>query len=401
MPDLAVSEYIAQQLVTYEGETQGHRERVAAWCTELAMALHLRPVEAAALQEAALLHGTEVPQNISPSPDAESILAHFRGDEGRKDAYARVASLLTIADRFDGWTDSALVQSAAPGTLLDRCSSSEDLSQKAASYLVKRLRRSTVDELKQLMARLPVYPAVAMRLYALLSDSRVSLGTLEQLAKSDQVLAGKLIRASNSAFYSPVVPICTISKAIGYVGTEDARRILLASALQPLFATETMRKQWEHSLQSAAYAERIADLSNGVDKAEAFLLGLLHDAGRLALSLLPTAVSDSIDRLCDRGCPATVAESVVCGVDHAEAGAHVLAFWKFPASAVEAVRHHHRPELSESPLASVLYLAEVWSDGDGEPVNEDRYRRATQILGAKHSDLLDARHRPIGALSGL
>ena len=62
MPDLAVSEYIAQQLVTYEGETQGHRERVAAWCTELAMALHLRPVEAAALQEAALLHGTEVPQ---------------------------------------------------------------------------------------------------------------------------------------------------------------------------------------------------------------------------------------------------------------------------------------------------------------------------------------------------
>ena len=252
------------------------------------------------------------------------------------------------------------------------------------------------------MARLPVYPAVAMRLYALLSDSRVSLGNARA---AGQVRSGPGGQANTRVKFGLfIVQWCRFVLSPKPSATSEPRtrdEYYSPVRCSPLFATETMRKQWEHSLQSAAYAERIADLSNGVDKAEAFLLGLLHDAGRLALSLLPTAVSDSIDRLCDRGCPATVAESVVCGVDHAEAGAHVLAFWKFPASAVEAVRHHHRPELSESPLASVLYLAEVWSDGDGEPVNEDRYRRATQILGAKHSDLLDARHRPIGALSGL
>ena len=43
---------------------------------------------------------------------------------------------------------------------------------------------------------------------------------------------------------------------------------------------------------------------------------------------------------------------------HGEVGSETLTQWKFPAEIIEAVRWHHRPERSELPLSSLLYLAE-------------------------------------------
>ena len=41
-----------------------------------------------------------------------------------------------------------------------------------------------------------------------------------------------------------------------------------------------------------------------------------------------------------------------------EIGASALERWRFPPHLVEAVRFHHKPEQTESPLAAVLYLME-------------------------------------------
>ncbi|MBV8820582.1 MAG: HDOD domain-containing protein, partial [Acidobacteriaceae bacterium] len=105
-------------------------------------------------------------------------------------------------------------------------------------------------------------------------------------------------------------------------------------------------------------------MSKTIDPGEAFLLGLLHDIGKLALLLMPKGINSTLERLAARGCQISAAELVLCGFDHGDAGAEVLRHWKFADELIEAVEHHHEPERSEGPLASLLYLAEFWTDSD-------------------------------------
>jgi putative nucleotidyltransferase with HDIG domain len=227
------------------------------------------------------------------------------------------------------------------------------------------------------MARLPVYPAAAMRLHRMLQTD-ITLGALEDVARMDPVIAGKLVKAANSAFYSPARPIRTVAQAISHIGTIDARRILLTSSIQPLYGSPRMRLLWKHSVEAAQVAERIAELSGKINPGEAFLIGLLHDVGKLAIALLSKEVNDSIQRLLAKGCQPAAAESVLCGFDHAEAGAEVLRQWNFEEELIDAVRHHHQPERSKSPLCSILYLTEFWTDSEEDLPSNARLTAALE-----------------------
>jgi putative nucleotidyltransferase with HDIG domain len=279
-------------------------------------------------------------------------------------------------DPIDSVLQSALVASRSDAAI-------------TTGTILRQLRIASREDLLSVMPNLPVYPAVAVRLYRLLGSDQVNLSTLETIAHSDQVVAGKLINAANSAWYSPRQPIRSVAQAIGYVGTEEARRILLASSVQPLFSSPRMRKLWKHALEAAQVAERIAELSGKVDPAEAFLVGLLHDVGKLGLSLLSRKVNDAIERLIAKGCQAGTAELVLCGIDHAEAGAEVLKYWKFADELISAVQHHHQPERASSRLAAVLYLTEFWTDSEEDLPSNARLTMAMKMTSV-NAEALDA-----------
>lgn len=382
-----------------ESGTKSHCRRVAAWCEELARKLRIPPHETAALVEAALQHHEPQPfQGNSLSrlmgdlgiqaevgtdesvrtkwKLAERILAVYRrgyrlAEAGRP---AELARILEAADCFDEQLEFAPFEQDGIEKILDQAVEEQQQTDEAIGFVLQNLRRSNRDELGQLMPKLPVYPAIAMRLYRLLASSEVTLGQLESIARTDQVVAGKLVRAANSVFYSPWQPIRSVGQAISYVGTRDARRILLASSIQPLFATPRLRKLWKHALEAAQVAEHLAALSGKVDPAEAFLMGLLHDVGKLAISLLSKDVNEAIERLLEKGCQPAVAELVLCGFDHAEGGAEVMRYWKFTEEVVAGVQYHHQPERTASPMASILYLTEFWTDSEEDiPSNARLY----------------------------
>jgi putative nucleotidyltransferase with HDIG domain len=251
------------------------------------------------------------------------------------------------------------------------------------------------------MSKLPVCPAVAMKLYGLLCADDVSLPALDGIAKSDQVVAGKMLQAANSAFYSPRQLIKTVSQAISYVGIEDARRILVASAVQPLYSSPRLRRIWKHAIEAAQVAEQIAVLCRKVDPAEAFLVGLLHDVGKLAIALMPNELNSSLDRLIVKGCESAIAEVVVCGFDHAEAGADVLNHWKFSNELVAAVRYHHMPERNNSPMSALLYLTEYWTDSEEDIPSNARLDVAFEMVGITAADLSNTKFELNEALAGL
>jgi putative nucleotidyltransferase with HDIG domain len=231
------------------------------------------------------------------------------------------------------------------------------------------------------MVQLPVYPALALRVLALVARGTVSFAELSALVSKDQALAGHLIGAANSCIYSPVGQISTIAHAISYIGLEETRRIITAASLRPLFVSSGIAELWKHSIEMSRWCEEAARTVGGVSKDEAFLAGLVHDVGRLLALKHSGEASVAYVQLMEQGCDPPFAEASVFGCDHAELGADILMVWNFPEHMVEAVLNHHHPGLSRSALGGLLYLAESRNAAENPEPSTEGIQHALTVTG--------------------
>lgn len=166
----------------------------------------------------------------------------------------------------------------------------------------------------------------------------------EQLIKTvgtDPALTARILRRVNSA---PVRPrgarIQTLPQAILYLGMRAAKNIVMSSLLvQPVGPPQPAHRTIvAHSLQVALLSRHLAPLIE-LDGDESYLLGLLHDLGRLVLDrLYPAEVAALIgldeDALLDQ-------EVQSLGITHAEAGAIIATAWHFPDMIRLVMTLHH------------------------------------------------------------
>jgi putative nucleotidyltransferase with HDIG domain len=257
-------------------------------------------------------------------------------------------------------------------------------------------------DVSRVIERLPVFPRAAREVIRQVSNPEVGPRELAAVCSLDPMLAGRMIQIANSAFYSPRLPIGTIIHAVSFIGTQTARRVLLAAALRSNFASPHTHHIWNHSLDVAQAAEMLAlKCRNKVDPQVAFLAGLVHDIGRLAFSIMPAAFLERFHRLTDGGCPPVEVEMCLSGRCHGEVGSETLAQWKFPPDIVEAVLWHHRPERSEHPLTALLYLAEFITDTQEDLPSYVRLHTACRVAGITMAALTDLRHHDSGGLESL
>src|ERR1019366_9117191 len=121
--------------------------------------------------------------------------------------------------------------------------------------------------------------------------------------------------------------IRTVGRAIAHIGLDAAKKVIAAAAARPLFASAQLRDLWRHSLDVATIAERLARTTGKADTAEAFVAGLIHDIGRLAIESLPHAAVETHHRIAEDTQCLVLADTAVLGCDHGEFGARVLEQW--------------------------------------------------------------------------
>jgi HD-like signal output (HDOD) protein len=208
---------------------------------------------------------------------------------------------------------------------------------------------------------------------------------LIELAGHDQTLAGALVQAANGAKYTWSGKVRTLEQAVAYLGEIRATQMLVEAALKPILAAVSHRRLWEHSLEAAAVAHRLATSSRMMAPSDAYLLGLVHDAGALLLALAPADARASLRSLTNAGCETPVAELLIFGTTHAQAGADVLRFWNMPEDYIDAVEHHHDPETGGGAGAALLYLTEQWTEPDGDRLRDDRLDYSLATLNLKEA----------------
>ena len=249
--------------------------------------------------------------------------------------------------------------------------------------------------------QLPTEANVACQVFrSLRAEREYELSQLVELALRDVSLTADLLRVANSALYGRTVRFSTVARAIASIGVVAARKVMLAAAMRPLYASAGLSAIWSHSLSSAPLCAALAANTGLLSAEEGLVLGLVHDIGAIAVQFLRREHLKTHRNLIEGGCPPAYVERLLLGRDHGEIGADLIAGWNFPDEFIEAVRFHHQPERSQSALAAMAYLAEFWSGLDEDIASFGRVEACLDRTGLTLETLMEL-GRPDAALNAL
>jgi len=209
------------------------------------------------------------------------------------------------------------------------------------------------------IADLPSMPPIAAKIIELLADEDTSASQLNQVITRDPSLTTKLLKISNSAFYGQSREIKTLSAAIVVLGFRTIKDLVLAVSLRDLSKRFglTEKMLWEHSVGIAIASHMTARELKFDDWEEAFISGLLHDIGKLALNMLkPEEYTMVMQQVYNKGVPFIEAERDVLGYDHSIIGAELISQWKLPTKQEYVAAYHHDLARAHSHGGSDIHL---------------------------------------------
>lgn len=196
---------------------------------------------------------------------------------------------------------------------------------------------------------LPTLPTVASQLITLTSREDTTLADIGNLVSQDISISAKILKVSNSAFYSFPQKIGSIKQAVSILGMNAVRSLVLSFS----FLTIKGGKQasrfdfkhfWERSLASAVASRLILENVKGADTEQIFISGLLQNLGELILAkIFPEKYDEVLANVEENQCDLQAAEEAVFGINHAVVGTEVARNWGFPDILVEPILYHHDP----------------------------------------------------------
>lgn len=211
---------------------------------------------------------------------------------------------------------------------------------------------------------LPPMPKVAQKILSIVSNPETSARDLQKLISSDQALAAKILKISNSALFSLMREISSLSHAIMILGFSTIKSIVLTSSAQAIFkgSKQSLKDKilWEHSVFVAIASRILSEKRYPSLKESAFTGGLLHDIGKAILS-------KSLEREYDQifqevyGTPHSFLdhENEIFGFNHTDVGYLVLQKWNISNILEETVHFHHHIEKSSHDFLGIVNIVSL------------------------------------------
>ena len=219
------------------------------------------------------------------------------------------------------------------------------------------------------VAHLPTMPQVLLRLIQQCQAEDVGMAALAKLIAQDPGMTGKILRVANSSAYHRSDRTVGLEQSLAALGTDMIKMLVINESVSQVFngfsrSTNTdLRAFWHHALASGIMARDIAGKTGYPHVEEAYLAGLLHDVGRLALlATAPTEYAPNFQVRDDETLCAV--EQATLKLTHAEAGAWLIEYWNLDSFLADSVRYHHEPAPrveSAHPLVRVVLLAHLLS----------------------------------------
>ncbi|MDQ6991145.1 MAG: HDOD domain-containing protein [Mariprofundaceae bacterium] len=227
-----------------------------------------------------------------------------------------------------------------------------------------RLRRKDSLGLLSKTDRLPSLPCILLEVQAVMNNPESGIMDLVDVIKKDQSTSAMILKYANSAVYNVSgKKYSNINDAVVRLGMTQASNVANAMGLMQglMFPAdeEEIELFWMHcfgvALMSKMIALKVDPQEKTMKHEDVFMVGLLHEIGRVAIASNVDYCYFSSGIALLSGHEAALYEKEHYGVTHHEAAGFIMRAWMFPDVLIESVE---QMQGGDNPIACVCRSAE-------------------------------------------
>jgi len=210
-------------------------------------------------------------------------------------------------------------------------------------------------------------PQILIKLIEHLQADDAGMPELAALIAKDAAMTSKILTVANSSAYHRNQRTVGLEQSLVSLGTDMIKTLVISESVFQTFnsfphsASTDLRGFWKGSLTTAVIARDVARQMEYPHVEEAYLAGLLHNVGRLAL--LATAPKEYAFNFTARDDEDLCAvEQRTLQITHSEAGAWLIERWNLDSFLADSVLYHHEPITrleAAHPLIRIVRLAHL------------------------------------------
>lgn len=200
---------------------------------------------------------------------------------------------------------------------------------------------------------LPKLPSTHMTVMDLAANPKVQVEDIVQALSRDLVLSSEILKTSNSVLMGAHTPADTLHDAVMRLGMRSLRSMILSMSMRGALlrdpAIELYAKEVWRQSTSVAKLARVIGTAIKIDPEHAFLLGLMHDIGKVALLAILAEEISSTHQL----------SSALIGDAfrrfHEQAGVAMAESWQLTEELISVAGCHHNIRTNKDhPRAAAL-----------------------------------------------
>jgi len=218
-------------------------------------------------------------------------------------------------------------------------------------------------------------PEIVVKLNSMLDDPDCTTTDIGNEISLDPALTVRVLKIVNSALYNLSTQVKNIPMAITILGMKQLRDIVMTTSVIKKFHSipadlVNMNTFWHHSISCAISARTIAHYCHLKNADDFFVMGLLHDIGKLVMYLvLPDQSREVLKKfqmIKQQSADADVSniEKSQFGFSHASLGRILTQQWNMPESLTTPIAEHHFKfaQFTMIEATSILKIADYISN---------------------------------------
>ncbi|TKB28614.1 HDOD domain-containing protein [Desulfopila sp. IMCC35006] len=249
-------------------------------------------------------------------------------------------------------------------------------------------------DIERFINKMPSLSTTVGKVMEICSRTDASPNELNKVISLDPVLTGQVLKLINSAYYSLINKVTSLTRAITMLGMNTVKNMALSTAIIRSVAGAKKSKAlpttkfWAHSIGAGVSAKMLGEVKGMavMEREELFLAGLLHDLGKVPfgdeyIEVLQIAREEQL--------PLYQVEMEVMGIDHQEVGLMIADKWKLNQVITGCIGSHHQIATLTGDLGqqmALVALGNMYSNivdhgyaGDPFPAEEEVGRLLTAV----------------------
>lgn len=256
-----------------------------------------------------------------------------------------------------------------------------------------------IDKMVKDTSVLITLPEIYLKIRALMDDPASCLDDFAMVTCTDQGLVASVLKIVNSAYYGFTGQINNLNRALNLIGIGQLHDLVLSiSVINSTDLPNDIEKLtvfWQRSIYCGVFSRLLAKKVKLQDADSLFVIGLLHNLGRLILFLkYPRESSQAIIRAQTENLSLTEIERSTFGFDYSQVGQALLSEWNLPQKFQLVTGQHTEPDNATEYLVEtqIVHIAHMLATNKFPGADNYHYqidRSLYKQLNIKDEDIHD------------